>query len=1004
MVFCLIFVAIGLYTYYIIPKQENPDTSVAAAVITTVYPGATPEEVEINVTNILEEKIAELDSIDYYTSSSMNSASVVVIMYDMDVTIDMVEDDLIKAIDSVQSKLPSTAYESEVETDVVADNQFIISISGENYSDNEIKEYSKIVQSKISDVDGIESVTVDGIREQQVVVEADLDKLRTYGLSIENILQLMQAQNVSIPSGSIDYESGTINVNTPSVFESLVDIENTVVSGSTESLSFVKLKDVADVFIEDVGSYYYAQDGENAVLITGTIEDGLNSVNVGTELRKVIDEVKLSLPSDLLFHEVMYAPADIETSINDFILSLLQSIGLIIVVVMIGVHLRNGLVVSITLPLSILATFMVMYLLGMGFHFISIAALIVSLGILVDNSIVTSEAIQANINTGLDKTKAITNAVKTNAMPVLTSTLTTIVTFGIIYFVPGVVGQVAGEIPTVVIAALVASYFVAMLIIPVFAFMVFKPEPKKRVENRSLLKRFFVALLSFGLSHKKKTVALAFVTLAVSGLLASQLGLQFFPVADKPIVYIDVESENMSFSTTEQICEDINEVLDKEILIDNYTYAVGKGLPSFFLTVPHTAEADNVSQYMLQLNSLEIEKHGGVENCARYLQNLISSNIAGADITVKSLEYSIPTEARLTYSISGDDLDEIHRVTEELTEFLKNTDGTENVRNNIVVNQYEYNVGLDSEELSGYGLLKYDVVKQINTGLMGATASTYSADNNNMDIVVRCDINNLSDLENLQIVGSVANSKILLGQIADIQLVPTTPIISHYNGDYYVNVLSEVAPGGSSFNIENYVDENYLQTADLRDVDITTYGEVSNMMDLVVSLGISAVFAVFVIYVILFIQFKDYKKPLIILTSIPLSLIGCFSGLWILQMDIQAMAMLGLVSLFGIVVNNGILLIEAMDAHLANGESINEACRLGVEERFRPIVLSATTTCIGLVPLIVSGDSMSSPMATVLMFGLIFSTLLTMVVVPVLYSIDEEKKKKKARIAFHQTK
>ncbi len=995
--FTAIVAAYGLYTYYVIPKQENPDTTVAAAVITTIYPGATPEDVESLVTDKIEEQVKTMDSVDYFTSMSMNSASVVVVMFKMDYTIDEVEQTLRQKIENIQGDLPDMCQPSTINTDVVEKNQFIIALSSDVYSHEELVEYAKTVKDSLEKVDGVSSVEIDGQPTRRVVVDTDVEKMNLYGVSIENILSLMQAQNLSIPAGSIDYETGSINVNSSAVFESLRDIENVVVGGAEDSLSFVKLKDVADVYVENVSDYYYNQDGKDAILLTGLFEEGLNSVNVGKGVRKAIDKIKTRVPPQINFHEVMYAPQDTANSINSFIVNLIESIALIVLVVMIGVQLRNGLVISVALPMSILITFIVMNIFDIEFQFVSIAALIVSLGILVDNAIVISEEIQSNLNRGMERMNAVTSAVKTTAMPVLTSTLTTIVTFGIIYFVPGTVGQVAGTIPTVVIAALTASYVIAMGLIPVLGYMFFKPETGKKKERLGGVKKIFDGLLNYGMNHKRRTIIFAFGTLLVAALLVSQLGLQFFPTSAKPVIYINVTGETLSLDRTGEISRDIAGLLDQEEVVDHYTYSVGKGLPTFFLTVPNMSAADNAAQFMLQLNEDVLKDMGGTSRCARYIQGAIDRNIAGATVEVKCLEYSMPTDAKITLSVTGDDVNAINRAVEQISRALKEIEGTDYVRDTSVVPQYQYKVNLDSETLSGYGLLKYDVVKQLNTSLMGAVGSTFVTDGNEMDILVKADIDNLEQLKNMPIVGSVADTRVTLGQVSDISLETTVPLIRHYNGKQYVNVLSDVLPGYSSSKIENTLNRDYIENMDLEGVEIVSRGEVTNMMELVISLAISGGFAIVIIYVILLLQFKDFRKPLIILTSIPLSLIGSCFGLFILQMDLQVMALLGLVSLFGIVVNNGILLIEVIDSEIRRGKDVESACRSAVDQRFRPIMLSTTTTCIGLVPLILAGDPMSAPMATVLLFGLLFSTILTMVCVPVLYSMNAERLRKKAR-------
>lgn len=996
--FLFIIVGIGIYSYYVIPKQENPDTTIAVAVVSTIYPGGAPEDVEKFVTEKLETEIGKLEKVDYYTSMSMDSASVIIIYYEDSVLMEDVIDDLRQTVEDVQGSLPDTCMASEVNTDLISNNQFIISLSSDVYSAEELVSYGQTIQSRLQDVEDVSSVTVYGEKEKQVVVEANIQQMRTYGVSIENILSLMQAQNLTIPAGSISYDSGTVTVSSSGLFENLRDIENTVIGGGEEGLSFVKLKDVASVYIEDTSDKYYVQDGRDTILLVGKFTEGKNAVNIGTRLRKEIDVLKEELPDGLIFHEVMYAPEDIAANINSFLVNLVESIILIMIVVMIGVRIRNALVVSTALPISILITFVVMNLLEIEFQFVSIAALIVSLGILVDNAVVVSEEIQHNLNVGMEREAAICGAVKTTWVPVLTSTLTTVVTFGTIYFVPGVVGAVAGTIPTVVIASLTASYFMSMCGIPVLAYYFFKPEPKERAEKETVVRKGFYGLLNVGIKHPVLTLVGCFATLGVAVVLVLQLGLQFFPYASKPVAYINITGETMNLEQTGKIIEQIGDILDEEELVDNYTASVGGGLPSFFLTVPSLSDGDNVGQVMIQLNEEKLKGAGTAEEAARELQVLMNERIAGATVEVKGLEYSMPTEAKITYTVYGEDVNQLNALAEEMCNALNEIDGTNNVRDSAIIPQYQYKVNLDSELLSSYGLLKYDVIKQLNTSLMGATASTYTASGSEMDIVVRANISSLEELQQMPVSSSISETKVLLGQVADITLEPQIPLIKHYNGKRYINVLSDVLPGYVSGRIETEFMDDYVSGMDTEGVSIVEQGEMSNMMDLMVNLIYAGGGAVLVIYIILLLQFKDFAKPLNILTSIPLSLIGCFFGLWIMRMDLQVMALLGVVSLFGIVVNNGILLIEVIDAQRNEGVSIEEACHEAVKLRFRPIMISSITTCIGLVPLIISNDPMTSPMAVVLLFGLICSTGLTMVVVPTIYYLRENgREKKRAR-------
>ena len=997
-VFFMVLIALaGMFCYYIIPKQENPEATVAAAIITTIYPGASPEEVETFVTDKLEDKIRTLDRVKDVSSMSIESVSVITLMYEDDVHIDEVETRLRQTMDDAQAELPAMCQKPMVRTDLITNNAFIISLSSDVYTPRDLEGYADVIKQRLESVDGVTSVQVAGKQTRKVVVEADIEKLRTYGVSVEMLLGLLQAQNVNIPSGNVQYESGNVTVSAPALFENLDDIRNLVVGGAEDSLSFVKLKDIAEVFVESADDYYYQQDGRDAVLLVGKLQEGQNAVNIGHNLRKAIDQVQDEMPDDLIFHEVMYAPQDIENNINGFVRNLFESILLIMVVVLVGVHLRNALVISVALPMSILITFIVMEVLGIQFQFISIAALIVSLGILVDNAIVISEAIQQNLNAGMERTEAILAAVRVTAVPVLTSTLTTVVTFGVIYFVPGTVGQVAGTIPTVVIAALTASYFVAMLGIPVLASLFFKPENKAKAKKRNVLQRFFLKLADIGMNSPRRTLAVCFSTLGVAVVLALSLGMQFFPYASKPVMYINVTGETLSLTDTGRIVDEISQVMEEQPLVVHQTSCVGQGLPSFFLTVPTLRPAANSAQIMLQLDPEELKKYDDQEDAMRVLQAALDERVPGATIEVKCLEYSMPTDAKIMLTVTGDDTNKLNVAAQQLREALDEIPGTDYVRDTAVIPQYQYRVKLDSETLSGYGLIKYDITKQLNTSLMGATASTYTAGGSDMDIVVRANVESLDDLLNLPIVASQSGTKVLLGQVAEVELVPSVPQIDHYNGRRSVNVLSNVLPGFASAKIENQLNKEYVPQMDLEGIEIYSRGETANMMALIGDLGVAAFLAILVIYVILLLQFRDFTKPLNVLTSIPLSLIGCCLGLWLFRMDVQVMALLGLVSLFGIVVNNGILLIEVIDTERAAGRDIRTACREAVIQRIRPIMLSSVTTCIGLVPLILNRDPMTAPMASVLLFGLLLSTVLTLVVVPTLYTLREENRARRKK-------
>ncbi len=990
--FCVVVAVYGLYSYYVIPKQENPDVTVPVALIQTVYPGASASDVDTYITSKIEREISELADVDTFSSSSFNSVSLITVYFVDDKTIDELTPDLRQAVDGIVPDLPEQASEPVIYDDLVEKNQFIYALSSEVYSVAELTEFAQSMSDSLLEVDGVVSVDIGGSRDRQVVVQADYERLELYNISIDTLLQILQAQNLSIPSGSLEYESGRIGVVAPGVFESLEDIENVIIGGASEGVGFVRVSDVADVFFETVNNFYYLENGSEAILLTGTFAEGINPINIGTELVRQKDLAVAELPQEVQFTEIMYSPGDVERSVNDFIASLLQSVLLIVVVVMIGVHLRNGVIVSAAIPLTILITFIVMNILRIEFHFISIAALIISLGILVDNAIVVSEAIQQNLNDGKERLWAVIAGVRQTAVPMFTSTVTTIVSFSIIYLVPGSIGAVASTIPTVVITSLVASYAIAMFVTPVLAYIFFRPESQKRAEAVSPLKRLFLLLLKLALRFKAACLVLAMSTLVIAALLLLNVGIKFFPFADKPVVYVNVTGEAYSIDRTGELVREAGELLAEHPLVQSVTSSVGKGLPSFFLTAPSLPEADNVGQLLLQLDEEQLERYDGIEEAVRELQTLLSGNITGGLLTVKPLEYSMPTDAPITMTLTSDDTAALTEAAALLRGALENTPGTDDVRDDEVAAEFQYEVVPDSDMLALYGLTKYDVLRQINYSVMGANASTFLRDGQEYDIVVRSDANTLDKLKQLPLKSTVGDINTTLDEVAEFKLSGSVQEVRKYNGDRYINVLSGVLPGYSAGTLEGAALDQVADDIEALGVQVLSRGEFSNMMDLIGNLGVTASGAIVVIYLVLLLQFNSFKKPFVILASIPLSLIGCLFGLFALGMDIQAMSILGLVTLIGIVVNNGIILVEFMENNRAEGMAVEQACIEAVNQRYRPIMMSSVTTCIGLVPLIVAGDPMTAPMASVLLFGLLFSTVLTMVVVPVLYTFTQRGK------------
>ncbi len=980
----VIMVLLGMFNYKLIPKYDSPQVSMPFAMITCVYPGASPEEVEKLVTKEIEDELYELEGYDFMYSYAMDSISVTILALEVDVDEKAVFSDMRRRLQDIQSKLPEEALGIEVDTKLGETAGVIIALSGENYSYEVLADYADIVESRLSAIDGVKRFKIIGDLKRELIVEVDHKLLSLYRISLNDIVGLIGAQNLAIPSGKIDNGESKINVVTEGRFEKLSELSNLIIDGSEADGSVVRLKDVANVYYQlEESTQKVKHNGKGAVLLAGYFKDSENILISGEQVQKGLEALKTELPDDLDFEEVLFQPSIVGKSVDEFTTSLLQGIGLVILVVFIGMGFRNAIIVSFAIPVSIFLSFTIMRGFGIEIHKISIAGLIIALGMLVDNAIVVSDAIQVRLDGGEDKLSACTGGVMEVAVPILTSTLTTIATFSPLLFLNSVTGEFIFSIPAIVSIALIASYGVALVVTPTLAYIFFGTS--KRAGKKSLIGAFFEDLLRAALNRKITVVVLVAMMIVGAGALSESLGLQFFPNADLNMIYIDVKSDIESdLDYTERLTDDIGRILDQEQVIESYTVSIGDGIPRFFYALPQNSPSSDKAQFLITLN-LENTLY---ENNSAYkdaLQEKLNISITGGKATVMECVDGEAVKAPVVLRISGGDVIELGEIAEEVKTILATIPGAVNIESNNEHLIYEYYVDINTDKASAYGLSKYDIQNEISIAIGGRYASVLRLDDDH-NIKVKSDITSFTQLENLKVKSQLGGQKILLKDIAKIKLKDKIPVINRYKQSREVTVTSLVSSGSNSVTIQESL-RNQLDGLKRThpEVSFTFDGEEQAIEREFGSVTTLTIFAVCAVYVILMVQFYSFKIPLIIFTTIPLSALGSVIGLYLFKQPLSFTALLGIVSLFGIVVNNAIVLIDFINAEIRAGSGVEHACINAVSKRMRPILLSTITTVMGLVPLVMSGSPMFMPMAIALMSGLLISTLLTLIVIPVVY-------------------
>lgn len=989
--FFLIFLVsiLGIYSYIISPKQQAPDLSAPNVLITAVYPGSSPDDIEHLVTRPIEDRLTSVTGYDYSHSISKDNVSIVVLYLHQDADTDKAYSEVRQKMQGLEEDLPEGVESIEVNTDLTETAGILLSISGKDYDDDELAEIAEEMKSKLNRIPGVSRFDMVGKQKYEVTVEVDLTQLKYYNLSLEDISNILKAQNLEIPAGYVEDRGEKVDVKLKGYFESMEEIENTIIAVSKENGSVARLKDIARIKLElSKDNYKIKRNQETAILLVGYFNENENIVSVGKRLEERLESIQEDLPQNLELSKVSFQPQDVEHLVNDFTRSLLMGILLVIVVVFWGMGFKNAIVVSTAIPMSVLMSLGTMYLCRIKIHQISITALIIALGMLVDNAIVVSDAIQNKIDEEKDKISACLEGVKEVAYPVLSSTLTTVAAFIPLLMLSSTAGKYIQSIPQIIIISLTSSYIVAVTVTPMMAYLFFEKTSKEQKSHQ--VRERFSALTDYFMDRRKKLLLIIVCVIGGTVFLSLFINMQFFPKENGNILYIDLSSEVPDMNRTEKLVQQVSDLLEQEPEVTEYTAAIGRGIPKYYIALAPPTAAPDVAQIMMRIDLKSGGRYRKNADFAEYFQKKIDENIAGATAIVKELEQGYPTlGAPVTIRVSGKDLHRLEEVVNELKMLIHTIPGAKNIEDDLQPQKYEFVMKVNPDKASSLGISKYDVQREISTALRGKESSLFRRKGNEYDIIVKGDVKTKEEMENLFVKSVYTGESVPIREIADIQLNRRWTEIVKYDREKTISVFADADRSTDPVQIQNEI-ERRISEIDTTKVKISYDGERERIYENFGNMGMLGLIAILLVYGILLFQFSSLIQPLIILLSIPLSVSGSIIGLFIFRQPLSFMAMLGIVSLFGVVVNNAIVLIDYINSYRKEERNLKNACLKAVGIRFRPIMLTTVTTVIGLVPLVFSGSDLFRPMAISLMCGLIVSTLLTLIVIPVAYyTVDQ---------------
>ncbi len=973
------------------PRSEDPPLSGAYFYIVAVYPGANPGDLEQLVVDPLEDALNELDDIDNLTSSMNDGVAVVNVEFNMDVDGDRKYEEVLRQVNNIRSRLPEDLYSLDVyrwSTTNVNILQYALVSGTSTFAD--LEQQAKRLKKAIERTKSIKKVEITAYPEEQVRIEIDLQKLAQKGIAINNLLGAMQSNNANIPGGDIDMGHMKFNIKTTGSYESLKDIGNTIIHAGNGNI--VYLKDVSKISFDYENQTYIGRfKGKRALFITASQKEGTNIFQVVKSVDKDVNSFTKTLPPAMNLVKAFDQAVQVNSRLN----SLYKDFGIAILLILftlLPLGTRASVIVMIAIPSSLLIGIISMYLTGYSLNQLSIVGLVISLGLLVDDSIVVVENIVRHMRNGYSRKEATLKATSQISWAVIGCTATMIVAFVPIIMLPGGPGEFISSMPVAVVFTLLASLLVSFTLTPFIAsrFLKEKEFVKENFFMRMLNKLNrgpYQKLLLLGLKYPRYTILISALAVGGSLLLLPVVGFSLFPKAEKPQFFINIEmAPGTNLAYTDSVTQKVERILDGKKEILNYCTNVGKGNPIVYYNIMQENEKTNYSQIFVQLK--------------KYDQKITTSFLGqlhkelncfpGARIEIREFKNGTPELAPIEIAFFGPDLDTLKRLAFAGESLLKGIAGTTYVQNPMKSTSSDIKITINKDKAGMLGVPVHEIQKTIRLAVVGLQNGTFT-DNKGKDFDLLVTLAGgkkkaIEDLDKIY-VSSLTGTQIPLKQLTNIELQSSTTLIEHYGRERSVTVRANVLPGYLTDNVTKQVIDK-LEKMDLpEDYRYEPFGEYASRQETFGNMNTAIIITFFVILLILILEFHTIKGALIVASSIPLGIIGSILLLLITGYSFSFTAFVGMISLIGIEVKNSIILVDYANQLRDKGKSIDEAIQTAGQIRFIPIILTTLTAIGGLMPLAVQGSEFFSPLAITIIGGLISSTIFTRVVTPVLYKL-----------------
>ncbi len=995
----------GIQAYLALPKAQDPGFTIRTATVTTIFPGASPERVELLISDTIEEAIMEMPELDNVTSESRNGISIVNANF-LETYTEMrpIFDSLRRKVEDVSRQLPEGAQTPLVNDEFGDTFGHVYTLTGDGFTPKELRDFALDIRDKLIKEPNVAKVEIYGDQEEVIYIEYDNTRLTEIGVSPQQLSNILQSINILSSGGEITLGPERVTLEPSGNFETIDDLRAAIIEIPGNS-ALVRLGDIANVYraYEDPITEKVRAHGKSAIAFAASMREGGNIMDLGKQLNARVAQIQADLPLGIIIKPMFLQSTLTEASVNSFISNLSQAVAIVIVIMVLTLGFRTGLIVASLIPVVMVSTFFVMAQFNIGIDQISLAALIIALGLLVDNAIVVVEATIVRRENGESAIPASIAAAREMMIPLLVSSLTTAAAFTPIALADSAISEFTSAIFYVVTIALLLSWALSMTFVPMMTPFIKVKEKNANTDQgsfNSVVYRNYRAILLSCLRHP-----ILFGTGVIAAFYLSILGMGyipkvFIPPSEDPILSTALElPAGTSINTTEKVIEELETFLEtrrvntdgndsEAIGIVGWTAFIGTGGPRFVLGFdpPNPNEANTAMV-------LNVNNSASLDPMKLAVEDYIAENHPDMRLQIKRLSNGPPVSYPIEIKVYGPDVPELLRIVTSVKSRLWEFGGVTAVKDTWGSQSKKLIISIDQSRAFRAGVTSQDIATSLNASLSGMEMTEFREGDEVIPVNLRTragDREDISKLENLSVFSQSSGAVVPLSQVAEIEVVWEPAKIERLDRVRTIKIQAQLKNGVTATEINTELRPWLQETAAAwsKDYRYEEGGEAESSDDANASIIAAIPSALIFIVLLLMIQFNSFRRTAIVLITIPLGLIGIVAGLLVANSTFGFFTFLGLVSLAGIIINNAIVLLDRIKLEInENGLIAADAIIQAAQQRARPILLTTATTVGGMLPLWFGGGPMFESMAIAILFGLLFATLITLFLVPVLYSV-----------------